>query len=128
MVPPLTTTPTPSIPPEARKWNWGAFFLTWIWGIGNNVLIAFLVFIPFMGFIMPIILGIKGSEWAWQNKRWESIEQFQRVQRTWAWIGFATSFLGILIMIWAGTYIVHLFQAMLNSGSFEMVSIHKQSI
>ena len=24
-----------SMPPEIRHWNWGAFFLTWIWGIGN---------------------------------------------------------------------------------------------
>lgn len=77
------------IPPEARRWNWGAFFLTWIWGIGNNVLISFLVWVPFLGFIWPIVLGVKGGEWAWQKKRWKSVEQFQRVQRIWAWVGFA---------------------------------------
>lgn len=75
------------VPPEVRRWNWGAFFLTWIWGIGNNVLIAFLVFVPFLGFIMPFILGIKGGEWAWEKKRWDSLEHFQRVQRIWAWVG-----------------------------------------
>ncbi|HET6457092.1 MAG TPA: hypothetical protein VFI02_22055, partial [Armatimonadota bacterium] len=32
---------------------------------------------------------VKGSEWAWQNRRWESVEQFKKVQRTWviwAWV------------------------------------------
>ncbi len=76
------------IPNEVRRWNWGAFFLTWIWGIGNNVLIAFLCFVPLLGFIMPIILGIKGGEWAWQKKRWDNLAHFQRVQRIWAWVGF----------------------------------------
>jgi hypothetical protein len=35
-----------SIVPEAVKgWNWGAFALTWIWGICNKVWLALLVFI-----------------------------------------------------------------------------------
>lgn len=80
------------IPPEVRRWNWGAFFLTWIWGIGNNVLIAFLCFVPFVNFVWPIVLGIKGGEWAWQKKRWDSLEHFQRVQRIWAWVGFGVFF------------------------------------
>ncbi|WP_281405489.1 hypothetical protein [Mesorhizobium sp. B2-6-4] len=24
------------IPAELDRWNWGAFFLNWIWGIGNS--------------------------------------------------------------------------------------------
>lgn len=86
------------IPNEVRRWNWGAFFLTWIWGIGNNVLISFLVWVPFLGLIMPVILGIKGGEWAWQKKRWDSIEHFQRVQRIWAWVGFGV-FMWVVAMI-----------------------------
>lgn len=87
------------IPNEARRWNWGAFFLTWIWGIGNNVLVSFLVWVPFLGFIMPIVLGIKGGEWAWQKKRWDSVAHFQRVQRIWAWVGFGVFvwFMAILV-------------------------------
>lgn len=90
--------PTTSVPPEVRRWNWGAFFLTWIWGIGNNVMIAFLCFVPFLGFIMPIVLGIKGGEWAWEKKRWDSLEHFQRVQRIWAWVGLGV-FLWFMAMI-----------------------------
>ncbi|WP_159564587.1 cytochrome c oxidase assembly factor Coa1 family protein [Budvicia diplopodorum] len=72
------------IPAEIRGWNWGAFLLHWIWGIGNNTFIAFLVFIPFVNLVMPFVLGAKGNEWAWRNKKWASVEEFKRIQRLWA--------------------------------------------
>ncbi|GAA0709590.1 hypothetical protein ISN75_01915 [Dyella marensis] len=75
------------VPPEIDKWNWGAFFLTWIWGAANNTPIAFLMFVPIVNIPMWVILGIKGSAWAWQNKRWESVEAFKRTQRKWAMWG-----------------------------------------
>ncbi|HLH89365.1 MAG TPA: hypothetical protein VKX28_13005 [Xanthobacteraceae bacterium] len=34
------------VPPEIRRWNWGAFPLHWIWGIGNDTYIALLTLIP----------------------------------------------------------------------------------
>ena len=61
---------------------------------GNNVwisLIALLGLIPWIGWIielvMHIVLGIHGNEWAWQRKKWESIEHFKKTQRTWMWWG-----------------------------------------
>lgn len=117
------------VPKEVKGWNWGAFLLTWIWGIGNNVRQALIVLIPLagfimaivlesepawlgrqrtwgmsgevwialflvmplIGFIMAIVLGMKGSEWAWKNKRSVSVEHFRRTQRTWAWWGIGIS-------------------------------------
>jgi len=90
------------IPPELDRWNWGAFLLNWIWGIGNNTYIALLTLVPFVGFIMPFVLGAKGSRWAWRNGRWDSVEHFKRVQRGWAlwgaivWIGAIVFFGGIV--------------------------------
>ncbi len=55
------------IPKEVRGWNWGAFLLNWIWGMGNGVWISLLALIPFVGIIMAIVLGVKGSEWAWRK-------------------------------------------------------------
>jgi Cytochrome oxidase complex assembly protein 1 len=75
------------IPPELDRWNWGAFFLNWIWGIGNNSYIALLMFVPGVNFVMLFMLGFKGSKWAWRNKRWQDIEHFKRVQRKWAIAG-----------------------------------------
>jgi len=72
------------VPVEILRWNWGAFLLNWIWGLGNNTFIALLMFVPLANIVMPFVLGAKGSEWAWRNKRWESVEQFQAVQRKWA--------------------------------------------
>ncbi len=72
------------VPAEVDRWNWGAFLLSWIWGIGNNTFIALLMFVPFVNMVMPFVLGAKGSAWAWRNKKWESVEQFKRVQREWA--------------------------------------------
>jgi hypothetical protein len=73
------------VPPELQGWNWGAFLLTWIWGIGNKVWLALLALIPIpiAGLAVAIVLGVKGNEWAWQSKKWDSIEQFRRTQRTW---------------------------------------------
>jgi hypothetical protein len=47
--------------------------------------------VPYVGFIVSIYLGFKGREMAWQNKRWDSVEHFQRVQKQW-------SFWGVLII------------------------------
>jgi len=69
-----------AVPPDIEGWNWGAFFLTWIWGIGNRVWLSFLALIPIplVGLAMMVLLGIKGNEWAWQCKKWDSIEQFRQ--------------------------------------------------
>jgi hypothetical protein len=86
------------VPDEIKHWNWGAFLWTWIWGIGNSSYLAFLVFVPLLGFVMPFVLGAKGSSWAWQNKQWESVEHFKRVQRKWAlWgVGFLVLFVAAI--------------------------------
>jgi hypothetical protein len=87
-----------ALPAELSGWNWGAFFLSWIWGIGNNTWIAFLTFIPFVNFVMIFVLGAKGNEWAWQNKKWNNFEHFKRVQKLWAIWGLILFLIGILFM------------------------------
>jgi hypothetical protein len=84
-------------PPELRKWNWGAFLLSWIWGLGNRTYIALLALLPFANIVMPFVLGAKGNEWAWRNKHWDSIEHFKRVQRLWTIWG--VSLLGVIILL-----------------------------
>ncbi|MEZ5758846.1 MAG: cytochrome c oxidase assembly factor Coa1 family protein [Emcibacteraceae bacterium] len=71
------------LPPELKDWNWGAFCLNWVWGIGNSTYIALLMFIPFVNLIMIFILGAKGNEWAWQNRTWRDFEHFKTVQKKW---------------------------------------------
>jgi Cytochrome oxidase complex assembly protein 1 len=95
--------PQSTVPAEIDKWNWGAFLLNWIWGIGNNTFIALLMFVPFANFVMPFVLGAKGSAWAWKNKKWQSIDEFKAVQRKWAkWGVFVLmAFIGLFIALFS---------------------------
>lgn len=87
------------LPDELKGWNWGAFFLSWIWGIGNSTWIAFLCFIPLVNIVMIFVLGARGSEWAWQNKKWDSIEHFRKTQRTWKRWGVALFIIGLVLSV-----------------------------
>ena len=75
------------LPDGIRGWSWGAFFLNWIWAAFNRTYIGLWALVPYVGFIMAIVLGVKGREWAWKNKRWESVEHFNDVQRRWSFWG-----------------------------------------
>ena len=72
------------LPDGVKGWSWGAFSLNWIWAVSNKTWIGLLAFVPFIGFIVAIILGINGREWAWKNKRWDDLEHFNRVQKRWS--------------------------------------------
>jgi len=92
------------VPLEIQGWNWGAFLLSWIWGIGNNTYRAFWVLFPFVNLFMVIALGLKGNEWAWKHRKWESIEHFKKVQREWAKASFivvTVLFLFAFIMVFS---------------------------
>lgn len=79
------------IPDGIKGWSWGAFLLNWIWALCNRTWIGLFCLMPYVGFVMSFALGFKGREWAWQNKRWDSVAHFQSVQRKWSMWG------GILI-------------------------------
>jgi len=91
------------VPDEVKNMGWsrGAILLTWIWGISHGVWNSFLVVI--LGIIWQIVLGVKGNEWAWQNRRFESIEQFRETQAAWSkwgWIVLVVSaVIWILMMV-----------------------------
>jgi hypothetical protein len=72
------------LPPGVKGWSWGAFLWNWLWSIFNKTWIGLLAILPYVGFIVAIYLGVKGRELAWRNKRWESLEHFNRVQRSWS--------------------------------------------
>ena len=79
------------VPEEIKEWNWGAFLLTWIWGIGNKVWLSLIALapVPFLNLGIGVLLGIKGNEWAWQCKKWDSVEHFRHRQRIWMYWGIA---------------------------------------
>ena len=108
-----TAAPTPEAPPDAgtntsgqgklhplpegvAAWSWGAFLLSWVWAIGNRTWWGLFGLIPGVGLVVRVLLGMHGRRWAWQNRRWDSVAHFQRVQRRWSVAG------GLLVLVLAG--------------------------
>ncbi len=69
---------------KIAKFNWGACFGTWMWGLYNKTPITIWMlplllttgWFPFM-----IICGIRGNEWAYENnKKYPEIEEFHKSQ------------------------------------------------
>lgn len=77
---------------ELHKFNWGAFFLNFVWASFNGawkefwpsfvvMCILFLLSgIPLIGLLfgllnilMAVYVGRHGNEWAWYGKKWESL-------------------------------------------------------
>ncbi|MDR0922482.1 MAG: ribonuclease G [Lactobacillales bacterium] len=84
------------------KWNWGAFGLTWIWGLGNGVFIMLLSFIPAANIIMAFIGALKGYEWLWETGKYQTVEEMKADQKAWNTIGiifFVLNVVGVLFLI-----------------------------
>jgi len=103
---PFSSSVSPQGPADAaelervlKKWNWGAFFLTAIWGVGNRTYLGLLGMVPVVNFIIMPVLGVYGNRWAWKNKKWRSLEEFEKHQRMWAKWGTILAVLTLLL--WA---------------------------
>ena len=96
-------TPGAAIPPEVEQmgWSWGGFGLNWIWGIGNRVFLAFLVFvpIPLVALGVQIYLGITGHKLAWQNRRFDSVQQYGETMKAWNMWGLIAFIAGVVLGI-----------------------------
>ena len=88
---------------ELSKWNWGAFYFGWIWGVFNKVyisllqlvvlLISYLTVFMGIGIISPIFsliglgisiwLGVKGSSMAWNNDAFRDFDHFLSSRHAW---------------------------------------------
>ena len=101
--------------PNLSKWSWGAFSLSWIWGvfngcwwmllvkIGTSLLTFLATFIPFAPLFVSvadlcisIFFGIKGTEWAWNNRSWSSLADFRHTQDIWNKIGLILFIVGMI--------------------------------
>ncbi|MDQ7070778.1 MAG: cytochrome c oxidase assembly factor Coa1 family protein [Rhodobacterales bacterium] len=105
------------IPANLDRWNWGAFFLNWIWGLGNSTYIALLMFVPLVNVVMIFVLGAKGSEWAWKNRIWADEDHFVRTQKKWARVG-AFVFIGFFALIGGSIYSIT--ALMKNNGATDL--------
>lgn len=87
-----------------EKWNWGAFFCSWLWAICHRIywpIIMILIgCIPYIGQVgnlcISVYLGLNGSKWAWESGKYKDFESFLRVQRQWT-IGGLIWFIAALV-------------------------------
>jgi len=107
--------PGTTVPAEVRGWSWAAFLMNWIWAIPHRAWLGLglslggglgdwglwylfhLHWSP-LSLIAWIVCGIKGNEWAWQNRRWESTQEFRDTQRVWVQWWLALFVLGLAMM------------------------------
>ncbi|ELS0478071.1 ribonuclease G [Enterococcus faecalis] len=82
-----------------KKWNWGAFSLNILWGIGNKTYLPLLCLIPFFNLVWIFVCGIKGNEWAWKDGEYTDVETFKKVQKTWNRAGITLFIIQIAIII-----------------------------
>jgi len=87
------------LPDELQGLNWGALLLNIVWGAAMRVPWTWLLLVPVIGWIMPMVMWVKGNEWAWQYRHWESIEQFNEVQGKWAFWGFVFAMITVVLVI-----------------------------
>lgn len=88
-----------TVPVEIKGWSWGAFLMNWAWAIGNHTYIGLLALVPLVQWVMMIVLGVKGNEWAWQNRRWDSVDQFKATQKVWTKWGVVIVIVNIAICL-----------------------------
>ena len=113
------------LPDQLRGWNWGAFLLNVLWGIGNSTFIALLMFVPLVNLAMPFVLGAKGNQWAWANRPWHDVAHFRRVQRNWAVAGIIV--LVALVPAVVGIFVV-LGESAARELALERVRSHPQAV
>ncbi|MGL5085850.1 MAG: hypothetical protein ACRC68_09085 [Clostridium sp.] len=90
--------PAKDLPQELQGWNWGAFILTWIWGVTHNSFNTLVVFIPYIGWLYGFMCGYKGSEWLWNSRDWNSVEECQEEIRRWNKYGFIALIVCVFII------------------------------
>jgi phosphate/sulfate permease len=87
------------VPEEIKHWSWGGFVLGLIWGVYHQVWIAFLLFVPFINFVVALYLGMKGKELAWRKNTWTSVDVFKASQKKWDTVAIILFVLAIILMI-----------------------------
>ncbi len=103
------------VPPEVaqNKWSWAGFLSGIFWMCSHRLVYPALIWLAFfiISFVakpignlvsligdlcLAIYLGVNGNRLAWGHRKFESVQQFQTVQKIWVRVYLAFLVLGIL--------------------------------
>lgn len=97
----------PTTPSILNKWNWGAFCLSWIWGICNGIYWPLILivcnFLPFIGILCSlgicVYLGLNGNDMAWTRAKQKgtSVYSFERRQEKWNKVGLVLFLVSLVL-------------------------------
>jgi hypothetical protein len=90
---------------QLGRWNWGAFFLTWIWAFAHRLTpLGVVALVPDVlwalrvsgivssglyrlefsaGIVLSVYLAVKGNQLAWRRRSFHDLQHFREVQRVW---------------------------------------------
>lgn len=104
-----------SLPDELRGLNWGGLLLNFVWGLAMKIPLTWLHLIPIVGWVMPLVMWTRGNEWAWKHRRWESVDQFKKVQEKWMIAGVIFTVISIILSIALVSWVESLMMTMIGS-------------
>ena len=70
-----------ALPEELRGFSWAAFLWGGIWVLVYRVWIGLFAFVPILGFIMRVVLAVRGVEWAYRKGSIPDVTRFESAQR-----------------------------------------------
>ena len=102
---------------EIEKWNWGAFFCSWLWAAFNGLywplLFVIVAPVPYLGQVcslsLSVYLAMNGSRLAWRKGKFKSFRRFKKAQRVWGMLGIIWFALYVYGNIYALEYALNLF-------------------
>jgi len=83
------------VPRELQGFSWAAFLWGGIWAATYRVWVGLFAFVPVFGFIMNVVLGIRGAQWAYLKGSIPDVARFKSAQRTWVIVWAALSVVAI---------------------------------
>jgi len=102
------------VPPEIKRWNWGAFTFNIWWGIGNKVYLPLLCLIPVFNIVWIFVCAVKGNEWVWQTGEFSSPAELMKCQESWNRAGFVSFIVAVIVIAIYIIVIVGILGATLN--------------
>jgi hypothetical protein len=81
----------PVVPQELQGFSWAAFLWGGIWAVTYRVWIGLFAFVPILGLIMNVVLGMRGAEWAFRKGSIPDVGRYKSAQRNWviAWVALS---------------------------------------
>ncbi len=92
---------------DLKKWNWGAFCFSWIWGFSNGIIKESLIVLflsLWLGPIVNLYLGWYGTRLTWKYKKWSSWKSYQEVQSKWITASYLLLY-AIIILLYCSLFL-----------------------